>query len=54
MTALRDLSEQVRLQAAYALGQMPDTTAAPALITALEDKSERVRQQAAEALKQIQ
>jgi HEAT repeat protein len=48
--ALRDRDLNVRWEAAKALGEMGDPTAAPALVRALEDKAFGVRWLAAEAL----
>jgi HEAT repeat protein len=51
--ALKDKDENVREQAAEALGEIRDATGVPALIDALKDKDENVREQVARALGNI-
>jgi HEAT repeat protein len=48
--ALRNKNEDIRWEAAKALGQIKDTMAAPALVKALSDKNFGVRWLAAEGL----
>lgn len=48
--ALKDKHQQVRWEAAKALGSIKDSSAAPALVEALRDESSEVRWLAAEAL----
>ena len=51
--ALKDANDDVREQAAFALGQVGDKAAVPGLVQALSDAKPDVRQQAAFALSQI-
>ena len=53
MRALKDSDAEVRQQAAFALSQLRDPRAVPALTSALKDESDEVREQAIFALSQI-
>jgi HEAT repeat protein len=53
IAALKDKDENVRKQAAYALGKIGDAQAVEPLSAALEDNDARVRRGAAEALRKI-
>ena len=53
LDALKDSSADVRQQAAFALGQIRDPKALPALTAALRDAAADVRQQAAFSIGQI-
>ena len=51
---LKDKDRDVRWVAAWALGEIGDQAAVPALSKALKDKHETVRDAAAEALKKLE